>query len=412
MKFFNLKIICILILGLIALMLTSCMGARTLMMTADKRPSDQAILPEISFSSVEQWESRKPEIWKTLQEEIYGYLPKDKPSKKVSSRSIDNEHLNAGITEITLESHYIVDLENTTAAKSNIEFNVVIITPNITNGPIPIIMMENFCPNHEVIPLKAISKPKGDYYSCIGKWNMSKVIGFFFGRYIKTPPIQMILDNGYGLAVIYPPETFPDTSERIDIYNKAPNKGSRWGAIGAWAWQFSVLSNYLDQDGRFSATIAYGHSRYGKSALLAAAYDTSIDAVIAHQSGTGGASLSKDKAGESVSSITSQYPHWFTPGYAEDKLSFDQHYLLSLIAPRPILLGNAKRDVWSDPEGAFRAAQGASPIYNLYGSKGLEQTRLDKFNLTADIAFWMRYGTHGVVKEDWPAFLHFLEAHF
>ena len=27
-------------------------------------------------------------------------------------------------------------------------------------------------------------------------------------------------------------------------------------------------------------------------------------------------------------------------------------------------------------------------------------------------AYWIRPGTHGVVKEDWPAFLEFLDAHF
>ena len=89
----------------------------------------------------------------------------------------------------------------------------------------------------------------------------------------------------------------------------------------------------------------------------------------------------------------------------------DQHMLLALIAPRPALLGNARRDVWSDPNGAFRAAQGADPVYELLGSGGLSQQRLDQWRPEADIAFWLRPGTHGVVKEDWPAFLDFLDAH-
>ena len=129
--------------------------------------------------------------------------------------------------------------------------------------------------------------------------------------------------------------------------------------------------------------------------------------------GTGGASLNADKKGESIKGITKNYPHWFARNYAQDNLDgFDQHMLLALIAPRPILLGNARRDVWSDPNGAFRAALGADPVYALYGARGLDQKRLKPYDPAAEIAFWIRPGTHGVVKEDWPAFLQFLQAHF
>ncbi len=93
-------------------------------------------------------------------------------------------------------------------------------------------------------------------------------------------------------------------------------------------------------------------------------------------------------------------------------MDIDQHALLALIAPRPVLLGNARRDVWSDPNGAFRAAMGADPVYELLGSEGLRQERLYDWRPEADIAFWVRPGTHGVVEEDWPAFLEFLKAHF
>jgi len=140
--------------------------------------------------------------------------------------------------------------------------------------------------------------------------------------------------------------------------------------------------------------------------------------VISHQSGTGGASLNKRKKGESIEDITGQYPHWFSKTYAgyagrEEELPIDQHHLLALIAPRPILLGNARRDVWSDPNGALKAAIGADPVWKLYGAdKGLRQQRYKPFNPDADLSLWIRSGTHGVVKEDWPAFLEFLDAHF
>ena len=54
----------------------------------------------------------------------------------------------------------------------------------------------------------------------------------------------------------------------------------------------------------------------------------------------------------------------------------------------------------------------ADPVYELLGASGLEATRLDDFRPADEIASWIRPGTHGVVEEDWPAFLAFLDAHF
>jgi hypothetical protein len=137
---------------------------------------------------------------------------------------------------------------------------------------------------------------------------------------------------------------------------------------------------------------------------------------VSHQSGTGGAALNRKKNGESVKEITDTYPHWFSEAYAKkdwdsEDVSVDQHALLALVAPRPIFLGNARRDVWSDPNGSFRSAQGASDTYKLYNKTGLKQDSLKPFHPDADIGFYLRSGTHGVVKEDWPAFLVFLDAH-
>jgi hypothetical protein len=243
---------------------------------------------------------------------------------------------------------------------------------------------------------------------------------YVFGRYICTPPVEELLDAGYAVATIFPSEFIPDRREEglAELRRLSGDGGdeeTRWGAIAAWGWAYSRMIDVLEQDARLdrNAMIVWGHSRYAKSALVAAAYDARIDGVIAHQSGTGGASLNAGKKGESIKSITQSYPHWFARTYREDNLGgYDQHMLLALIAPRPILLGNARRDVWSDPNGAFRAGLGADPVYELYGARGLDQTGLKPYDPTAGIAFWIRPGTHGVVKEDWPAFLAFLDAHF
>lgn len=402
MRFLKLKRVWLALFCLILLaLLSSCAGTRTLMTTAPSVPKGGDASPALKISSKLDWEQQKLQIRSSFEQQVYGVMPKDFSTTLINTRPVKDHSFKANIEEIELK----------TSRGEN--YMAIIVTPKNNNGTLPIIMMENFCPNHAVIPVADISKPKGQYFDCSDEGIMANIFGYFFGRYITTPPIDMIMQRGYALAVIYPSATFPDSAARFEPHRQnSPSSQHPWGSIGAWAYQFSSLTHHLKTDGRFSRTIAYGHSRYGKSALVAAAFDDRIDGVIAHQSGTGGASLSRDKKGETVTAITEGYPHWFTPAYKEETLTIDQHHLLALIAPRPILLGNAKRDVWSDPEGAFRAAKGAFPAYKLYGSNGLRQVKLTEFDPNADIAFWMRPGTHGVVKEDWPAFLEFMDAHF
>lgn len=54
----------------------------------------------------------------------------------------------------------------------------------------------------------------------------------------------------------------------------------------------------------------------------------------------------------------------------------DAHMLVSLIAPRPLLLQTGDTDFWSDPKGEWAAAKAASPVYKLLGKTTLESTEL------------------------------------
>jgi len=408
MKRFWLEVFIILFFGL----MSSCAGSRALMQTAPSTPKKVQATPAITTSSLSQWEATKPELKALFEANIYGNLPETlgpatlQNVKPIAQGAFNNS---ADIFEWTIQTQENFD-----------PFKVIILKP--TNYPtgktLPIISTQNFCPNYNVIPVDGISKPKRSGFSCDGDGAMANVFGYFFGRYITTPPVEMIMKRGYALAVVYPSDFVPDNAAAAAPYLSELSQGDNpTGAIMAWAWQASRIVDTLEDSNEFGDIITYGHSRYGKSALVAAAFDMRIDGVIAHQSGTGGASLSRDKPGETVALVTEKFPHWFTPkfsSYAEDQsaLPVDQHELLALIAPRPIMLGNAKRDVWSDPEGAFRAAMGANPSYALYGSKGLTAEKLTEFKPGDDISYWMRPGTHGVVTEDWPAFLDFLDAHF
>ena len=136
------------------------------------------------------------------------------------------------------------------------------------------------------------------------------------------------MKRGYALAVMYPHEFVPDN--RADglavlgsLFPETPPKITALPRSGSGPASFLISPRGLDEDDRYSDIITYGHSRFGKTALIAAAYDARIDSVIAHQSGTGGASLLlKDKYGESIAQITQSYPHWFAlrnlPSYGEE----------------------------------------------------------------------------------------------
>lgn len=403
--------------------LVACGPTKLTLTRANLKPHGLAASPPLGATSTKQWEKEmRPKLQTILQDQVYGFMPDSSSTKIVDKKIITESAYNdkASIEEYTLTATAVFNGKAATTAP----FKLVVVIPKNAKQPVPVIMMQSFCPNHNTVQYPGVSKPAGNGFSCDGKGIMAKTMGYVFGRYIATPPMEMILDHGYGLAAMYPSEYVPDRAEAGLLALKQLSQGhtdepTRWGAIAAWGWGFSRVIDVLQQDGRFAKDgfVTYGHSRYGKSALVAAAFDSRVGAVMSHQSGTGGASLNKYKKGESVKEITKSYPHWFAKAYAgfaghEQDLETDQHALLALIAPRPIFLGNARRDVWSDPNGAFRAAQGATPIYKLYKKQGLTQAKLSDYTPTADIAFWIRPGTHGVVKEDWPAFLAFMDAHF
>jgi len=396
---------------------------------ADLKPKGDAAAPTIlgkfgnagSVTSIAAWQTdRAPILRQALEEHVYGYFPDNAETTIVSRKVLDeNAFGDLGYLEeyeLTASSFY-GDQSNTSNT-----FYMNVLRPKASTTPTPVILMQTFCPRADTIPHPGIEGAGNG--GCGGTGFMNNVMTYIFGRYISTPPLEAILSEGYAIATIFPGEMVADRpveglEDLRSLSEGHADDETRWGAIAAWGWAFSRMVDVLEQDPAIAtdAMVTYGHSRYGKAALVAAAYDKRIDGVIAHQSGTGGASLNVRKKGESVSDITQSYPHWFSRKYAgfagkEEQMPVDQHMLIALTAPRPILLGNARRDVWSDPNGAFKAAIGADPVYELYGKRGLDQEKLKPFDPTADISFWIRPGTHGVVEEDWPAFLEFLNAHF
>ena len=335
-----------------------------------------------------------------LQSEIYGPVISPSDVSVLHHRIIDPKALNGSATleEWRVEAGY---------GGASRPLDVVLVRPN--NVPdAPVIISQNFCPNHAVIPLEGVTAP-GESGFCEGGGLLGHVFGFFFGRYIVTPPLQDIIDRGYAIAAIYPSQFIPDSGrDGDDVLDSLFERTDRPGALSAWAGLSDLVADLIEDRHGDRPFIAYGHSRFGKTALLSAAWFDSIDAAIAHQSGTLGASRLADGTGEPLSALVGSYPHWGNRKlrrYADTpaRLPVEAKDLLAAISPKPVLLGNARRDTWSDPFGAFVAAQAAWG--DAFGA-----TEPGDFRPEDRYAFWQRPGTHGVVKEDWPAFLDWLDA--
>lgn len=302
-------------------------------------------------------------------------------------------------------------------------FSLLIVSPAQARGPVPVIVMQNFCGNASAYPrIDGINGPRsGGPDECNSAW-ARPLITAIFGDAIITPPTEDILAAGYAIAMFYAGDVAPDGAAAaapvLDALTPAGAPADqRTGAVAAWAWLYIAALEALSADARFdpARVVLWGHSRNGKSALLAAAMDPRPAAVISLQPGTGGGSLQRDDIGESVGQITNTYPHWFAPAYAayagrEAELPVDMHQLLALIAPRPVLMSAARRDRWSDPHGAFRAAQGAAPAYALAGAPPFTQTNLREMDLSSPLVTYMRPGLHGVHGSDWRRALEFLDA--
>src|SRR5205814_10272708 len=94
---------------------------------------------------------------------------------------------------------------------------------------------------------------------------------------------------------------------------KGESRGDETATIMAAAWGISRAVDYLaqhpDLDAKRIAVV--GHSRLGKTALVAAAFDDRIALAIPLQAGCGGTAPSRqnDPKAESVKRINTSFPH-------------------------------------------------------------------------------------------------------
>jgi hypothetical protein len=133
------------------------------------------------------------------------------------------------------------------------------------------------------------------------------------------------------------------------------------GALMAWAWGVHRVIDALESVETVDAkkAVVTGHSRYGKAALIAGAFDERIAVTVPSHSGCAGASPYRFIFGKSeqLHNVVGSFPHWFRPDFNQfvdnvPRLPVDQHLLLALVAPRPLMNTEGTQDTWINPQGA------------------------------------------------------------
>lgn len=238
-------------------------------------------------------------------------------------------------------------------------------------------------------------------------------------------PLEELMDSGVAVArVLYTDVTSDDGDFDNGI---APlltdrSKPSSAGKLMIWAYAAGLVGKYMLEHGYASPDSLYvsGHSRLGKTALLAAALYTEFCGVHSNNSGCSGVAISREKHGETVAKICKQFPYWFAPNYLkyvdnEQNMPFDQHYLTALISPRKLSIAAAELDTWADTEAQFLSAEAASVIYEKDGVIGLSKSNeiptVGYSNINGNIGFMLRRGTHYFNRDDWQFFIGFIKSH-
>ncbi len=243
-------------------------------------------------------------------------------------------------------------------------------------------------------------------------------------RYIPT---EEIIDNGFAVISFSYGDITSDDGDFTNglagvLYENGERQESDAGKIAMWAWaaqrvmDYAQTLNCLD----FGRSIVCGHSRLGKTALLAAATDERFKFAYSNNSGCSGAAITRGKDGETIEKICKTFPHWFCENYKkyvndEYNMPFDQHYLLASIAPRYVYVASADEDKWADPVSEMLNCCAVSEEYEKYGKKGFVcEDRLpqigDEFH-EGCVGYHLRSGLHYFSREDWLKAIKFVNKH-
>ena len=362
-----------------------------------------------------RWEKKaRPELLEFFTRNVYGRVPGE---LGISTWEVVEQSDNALGGKAKRKQVDLVFKKN----GRSLHFNILIYLPKDVDNA-PVFLGYNFYGNHTItndvnVIISDAWARNNPSFGIINNQLTEQSRGVRVNRWA----VNEIIDAGFGLATIYYGEVDPDKDDFRDgihpfFYVDAQQRpaADEWGSVAAWAWGLSRAMDYFEEDAEVNENkvVVFGHSRLGKTSLWAGVTDERFAAVISNNSGCGGAALSNRQFGETVARINNSFPHWFCKNFRnynknEDALPADQHELLALIAPRPVYVASAEEDQWADPRGEFLSAFYATPVFKLYGEKGIPSKEMPAINqpIQNSVAYHIRTGGHDVTGFDWEQYI-------
>ena len=392
---------------------------------ADELPDPFKASDGTKITTAAEWrEKRRPELLGIFTREMYGRSP-GRPDGLVSEVfDRDKAALGGKATRLQIAIY--------PAGKQGPRMDLLVYVPNGVKGPVPAILGLNFWGNHAIHSDPGIRlteswvEEKGQPYVDPSGIKRNRATEASRGVNAKQWPVEEILSRGYALATIYREDVCADRQPYFEsgvqpLFPELQKGDDNFGCIAAWAWSLSRALDELEKEPSINSkcVAVFGFSRLGKAALWAGANDERFAMVISNESGAGGAKLFHRGVGEDITRLNTVFPHWFARNFrkymGKDKeLPFDQHLVISLIAPRPVYVASAEDDKHSDPEGEFAAAKAAESVFLLLGAEGLPSETWPAVgkSVQGGIGYHVRSGRHDVTDFDWKQYLDFADRKF
>lgn len=382
-------------------------------------PDPLTFLDGSRVKTKKQWRKRRAEILEMCEREMYGRSPGRPANMRFNVFDIDEHALNGIATRKQITISF-------TNGNNEASIDLLIYFPNKVKGSVPVFLGLNFQGNHGINKDTAIRISPGWIWNGAAGVVNNRSTEASRGSTASRWPIEMILERGYAVATVFANDIDPDFNDGFKngvhaLYPELQNRGDNFSTMAAWAWGLSRVMDYLETDKKADAkkVVLFGFSRMGKAAIWAGAKDERFAMVISNESGGGGAALSKRIYGEDVEKLNKGNPHWFCANFKkynrnEAALPFDQHMVISLIAPRPVYIASAALDKGADPYGEFLTAKAADPVYRFLGTEGFPANNFPALHqpVFGRIGYHIRAGNHDVTKYDWEQYLNFADRYF
>jgi hypothetical protein len=362
-------------------------------------PSPLLIDDGKTITTPEQWQKHREQMKQIIEHYALGHAPP--PPGNVTGHEIESRFLTNGVSYRRVHLMF--------GAGEKLGFDISIFLPAETNGTkasLPTIVQPNFSAISDNPPPPVTNAVAAGTNSVPAK----KPPGFhtFITPEAAAKQYAQALNRGYAVVTFFYQDCGQDGGDnrKTGFFPAYPDYD--WADLSAWAWGMSRCVDYLEQQSFAdkSRFIAVGHSRLGKATLVAGAFDERFALVAPCGSGCGGTGAyrfnGQGRGGrEGLEDIVKNFPQWTVPRLAEfsnrvERLPFDQHWLIDLVAPRVFIAPDGLQDTAASVNALVQSYLAAKPAYALLG-------------VPDHLGINFRPGKHMLAPEDWTAILDFAD---